>query len=285
MYNKFFNSRLYSLPPAVKFLLLLNLIIFLIQQLLSLWIPEYVEQLFGISYAGFTYNKYFWQIFTYMFLHGGWLHLFFNLFALWMFGSELERLWGKNYFLKYYLLSGLGAGISIALMNWYAYVNYNVSPITIGASGAIYALLLAFGLIWPNREVLLYFLFPIKIKYLLIGFGLIEFFGTISSASGNNGGNISHIGHLGGLIAGFIIFKLYPPNRISKQSSISNVFKKLRLKRNQKIIANRIEARNIIDTLLDKIAKQGINSLTRKEKRSLEWARKHYSMKDNSTIH
>ena len=284
MYNNHLGYRLRTLPSGVKALLMINLIIFLTQLLLSLWLPDRIEQIFGLSYNGLTYYNYFWQIFTYMFLHGGWLHLFFNLFALWMFGSELERLWGRNYFLKYYLLAGLGAGIAIALMNWYIDVHYDVNPITIGASGAVYALLLAFGLKWPNREVLLYFLFPIKIKYLLIGFGLIEFFGTISSASGK-GGNISHIGHLGGLIAGFIILKLYPANRFSKPSFLSKIFKKLRFKRKQNVINNRIKAKNIIDALLDKIAKQGINSLTRKEKRSLEWARKHYSMKDDFTIH
>jgi len=280
------------LTPVVKKLLIANGVVFLVQQLAGLFAPNMMEMIFGISYKGLVEEFKLWQVFTYMFLHGGWLHVFFNLLALYMFAGELEDLWGSRAFLRYYLISGTGAGLFIALMNYILYVKYSFSPVTIGASGAVYALLLAYGMLWPNREVLLYFLFPVKIKYLLIGFGLMEFFGTLTTATGG-GSNISHIGHVGGLITGFIYFKLRMsgPKSVEKKSikknegPIARILKKFRLKRKRKQIDTRIEAKKIIDDLLEKIARQGMGSLTIKEKRMLEWARRHYYPENNDTLH
>jgi membrane associated rhomboid family serine protease len=276
---------------VVKKLLILNGSVFLIQQFSRLFMPGFLEGVFGLSHEGLVYQFRIWQILSYMFLHGGWLHVIFNLVALWMFAGELEMLWGSRFFLRYYLFTGAGAGFFIAIMNGIAYQNYGASPVTIGASGAIYGILLAYGMTWPNREVLLYFILPVKMKYLVAIFGLIEFFGTLSSASGS-GGNISHIGHLGGLITGAAII-IYMRNRsfpgtvegMVNNNSLVRMIKKMRLKRKQHAIDERIRAKKIIDELLEKIARSGMASLTHEEKKNLEWARKHYYPQGNDTLH
>jgi membrane associated rhomboid family serine protease len=279
------------ITPVVKKLMIINGAVFLLQLLVGFFAPGRIEYFFGLHHIGLLHQFMLWQPLTYMFLHGNLLHIFFNLFALWMFAGELELRWGSKTFLQYYIFSGVGAGIFIAIMNYVIFLNYNATPITIGASGALYAILLAYGLTWPNREVLLYFLFPIKMKYLVIIFGAIEFFGTISSAQGA-GGNISHIGHLGGLISGFIyiMYKIRVSPVSQKKSgkgegAVGEYLKKSRLKKKQEDIETRIQAKMIIDRLLEKIAREGMSSLTPKEKKELEWARRHYYPDDSTTIH
>jgi membrane associated rhomboid family serine protease len=135
-----------------------------------------------------------WQLATYIFFHGGFFHLFFNMFALWMFGSELERLWGSKKFLFYYMLTGVGAGFTVC-----AFTPKAVIP-TIGASGAIFGILLAYGTLFPNRIIYLYFLIPIKAKHFVIIFGVLELLAVWRySADG-----ISHFAHLGGIAFGLI---------------------------------------------------------------------------------
>jgi membrane associated rhomboid family serine protease len=279
------------ITEIVKRLMIINAGIFLLQQIFNLFFAGAAERIFGLNHVGLFSEFKIWQPFTYMFLHGNILHLFFNLLALWMFGGELEQRWGKTTFLQYYIFSGIGAGFFIALMNFIVFTQYGYNPVTIGASGAIYGILLAYGMTWPNREVLLYFLFPIKIKYLLIAFGLMEFVGTISSATGS-GGTISHIGHIGGLISGFI-FIMYKRKKLRKSNSnsassggkLNQFMMQERLKRKQQEIDKRIQAKNIIDSLLEKIAKEGMGSLTHKEKSDLEWARKHYYPNEEDIVH
>ena len=281
------------ITPIVKKLMIINGAIFLFQQFMGLFIPGFIESIFGLSHTGLFYEFKVWQPFTYMFIHGGWMHIIFNLIALWMFAGELEQMWGSRVFLRYYLFSGLGAGLFIVIMNFIIFTRTGNAPVTIGASGAIYGILLAYGITWPNREVLLYFVLPVKIKYLIIAFGLFEFFGTLSSAVGS-GGNISHIGHLGGLISGYI-YIMYkrggsqPEFEKSKYNNnvhlINEFLKKERLKRKQQEIDKRIEAKNIIDVLLEKIARDGMSSLSPKERKMLEWARKHYYPADGDTVH
>lgn len=271
-----------TLTPWVKRLMIINGAVFLIQ-LIAGDAGRSIIETFGLSHKGFIQELKLWQIVTYMFLHGGWLHIFFNLFTLWMFACDLERLWGGERFIKYYMLCGMGAGVFIAAMNWYSYSQTGLAePITIGASGAIYGILLAYGLMWPNRTVLIYFLFPVKMKYMLIGFGLLEFLGTF----GGSGSGISHIGHLGGLVSGLALLKLVPQGRKKiKEKPLEDFLKQRRLKRKQKEIDDRIKAKNIIDELLEKIARNGMSSLTKEEKARLEWARKHYYPDENETFH
>src|SRR5437867_3275947 len=186
-------------PPVIKYLLLSNVLIFLFDNIffrgfkiggipLYLWFEHYFA-LFPLG-AGFLP----WQLFTYMFMHANFLHLFFNMFALWMFGMELENLWGSKKFLMYYLLCGVCAGISHLV---FAPMFAAAGP-TVGASGSIYGVLVAFGLIFPDRPIFLYFLFPIKAKYFVILYMVIELI-SIGNADG-----IAHFAHLGGAVAGFL---------------------------------------------------------------------------------
>lgn len=289
------------LTPMVLRLLIINIAVFIIQNLSSfVFRPGAFEQVFALSHLGLVHEFKIWQLFSYMFLHGSWLHLFFNMLTLWMFGGDLENLWGSKTFLKYYLYCGLGAGLFIAAMNFYTYSpEMPMLSITLGASGAIYGILLAYGMTWPNRTVLLYFIFPLKIKYLVLVFGIIEFMGTLTS----QGGGISHIGHLGGLLSGFLLMKFIIPGELKASRSGGNLsatvtglknkiqnpidafLKKKRLQKKKQQIETRIKAKKIIDDLLEKIARQGMSSLSSKEKQDLEWARKHYYPEESETRH
>ncbi len=288
MYQKNVSIRFGGpLTPGVKKILIINASVFLVQQISGIIANQgFPETVFGLSHEGFINGFMLWQPVTYMFLHGGWMHIIFNLLGLWMFAGEVELFLGEKTFIRFYILSGLGAGLFIALMNYYVYLSYGLSGVTIGASGALYAVLIAYAILWPEREVFLYFLFPIKIKYLLLAYGIFEFFSTISTAAGK-AGNISHIGHLGGLVAGFILMKFYMNSPVKEKTGISfmeSLKKKYRLKKKRREIEERIEAKSIIDNLLMKIAREGMSSLTADEKKKLEWARNHYSA-GNDTVH
>ncbi len=285
------------ITPVVKNLLIINAVVFLFQQFAAMLAPGMLENLFGLNHQGLVHDFRFWQIASYMFLHGGWLHILFNLLGLWMFAGDLETHWGSRLFLRYYLFCGVGAGMFIAAMNYFVVVKYGTNPFapyaptTLGASGAIYGILLAYGLTWPNREVLLYFLIPVKMKYLVLFFGVVEFFGTLTSAKGM-GGNISHIGHLGGLVSGLLFILIRSRTgigrRMERSSGVSlwaTFMKKRRLRKKQKEINERIEAKRIIDTLLEKIARDGMSSLSEGERGRLEWARRHYYPDDRETMH
>ena len=188
----------YGLTPAVKNLMIAIGVVFVLQMFVSGWFELY----FGLVPI-LVWRKYFlWQLFTYIFLHGGFSHILFNLLALWMFGSELENYWGAKKFLFYFFFCGVGAGICTVIFSPYQFVP------TIGASGAIYGLLLAFGWLFPNRLIYIYFLFPIPAKYFVIIFGLIEFFSSMEGA----GGGIAHLTHLGGLLFG-LVYMAYPTIR------------------------------------------------------------------------
>jgi len=144
-----------------------------------------------------------WQPVTYMFLHDphGFGHILFNMLALWMFGMDLERDWGTKRFLTYYFLCGIGAGICDIVVN--AAIG-NLNTRTIGASGAIYGLLLAFGMLYPDRIVLMNFLFPIKAKYFVMIMGAMAFLSSIGSA----GSGVSNVAHLGGMLFGYLYLRM-----------------------------------------------------------------------------
>jgi membrane associated rhomboid family serine protease len=142
-----------------------------------------------------------WELVTYLFLHGGFFHVIFNMFALWMFGSDLERLWGSRKFLFFYFLTGIGAGVTDVVLN--AILQPGTQTATIGASGAVYGLLLAYGLAFPERPIYLYLIIPIKAKWFVAIMGGIEFV----SSFGNPGSGVSHIAHLGGMLFGFFYLR------------------------------------------------------------------------------
>ena len=193
-YRVSFGPRI---TPMVKYLIIANAAVFAWQWLAGLAGGWQIIHIFGLTPALVVERLYIWQLVTYLFLHAGFFHIFLNMFALWMFGSELERHWGGNAFLRYYLISGIGAGIlSVAVSP------FSTIP-TIGASGAVYGVLLAYGMMFPERYVFLYFLVPVKVKYFVAVLGAITFF----SALGEPGSTVAHVAHLGGMLFGFLYLK------------------------------------------------------------------------------
>jgi len=145
-----------------------------------------------------------WQVGTYMFLHGGIFHIVFNMLALWMFGTELERTWGTRYFLKFYLVTGVGAGALTVLFSLlpFGFARQLQYANVIGASGAIYGLLLAYAMYFPERPIYMYFVFPIPAKIFVAIMGAIAFFSSMSDAGG-----VANATHLGGLLIAYLFLK------------------------------------------------------------------------------
>ena len=182
---------------TIKVLVFVNVGVFILQMLARLLDTNVIDIYFGLVPALITHEFMVWQLVTYMFLHGGVFHIFFNMLTLYMFGNDLERYWGTRRFLNYYFITGIGAGVC----SWI--VSVNSMSVTIGASGALYGLLLAYGLLYPNRIVYLNFLLPVKVKWLVMIMGAIAFF---SSISGDEPG-VANIAHLGGMLVGYLFLK------------------------------------------------------------------------------
>ena len=191
-----FNTSGY-LPTGVKWLVIANTVVFL----LSYLIPSLAPHLLLLSLAPAAVLKHYaiWQLATYMFLHGGVWHILLNMLALWMFGSPLERDWGTRRFLQYYFLCGLGAGLCDVMLNG---ILGNWGTHTVGASGAVYGLLLAFGMLYPDAQVI-FFIFPMKAKYMVMIFGAVAFLGALRPGSG-----VSDIAHLGGMAFGYAYLRM-----------------------------------------------------------------------------
>jgi membrane associated rhomboid family serine protease len=182
-----------SITPAVKFLLIINTAVFILQTFL-----EYgIVMLLGLVPQLVWQELYVWQLFTYQFLHGGLFHLLFNMLALWMFGCQLEQRWGSGFFLKYYFISVVGGAILNTLL-----IPHQIAP-SIGASAGVYGILLAYALIYPDQIVYFYFLFPIKMKHFVWIIGAIALYSSI--ASGQSG--IAHLAHLGGMVFGYLYLR------------------------------------------------------------------------------
>jgi membrane associated rhomboid family serine protease len=215
-----------GMPPGTKALLIANCAIFLIQFLsfgrLDGWLIPY----FGLV-PSFVVHKFFvWQLVTYMFLHGGILHIVFNMLALWWFGSELEGVWGTDRFVRFYFLVGGLAGLCVVLAN-VLFGNPNIP--TIGASGAIYGILAASAVLWPDRILLFNFLFPLKMKYYVLIIGAIAFYNSFNVNS-----PVSDIAHLTGLLWGFLFVKMPQRRGPSILASIGDSYKEWKLQRAKK---------------------------------------------------
>jgi len=183
--------------PGVKVLLVATAVVFFLQAVLHRLFGLDVENLFGLVPWLVLRRGFLWQPATYLFLHGGLLHLGFNLLVLWMFGGELERVWGKRTFLRYFFLCGIGAAACVILLT-------PSSPIpTIGASGALYGILLAYGLLFPERQIFLWFLLPIRAKHFVLVLGALTFYSTLTLP----GSSVSHVAHLGGLVVGYLYLR------------------------------------------------------------------------------
>jgi rhomboid family protein len=182
---------------GVKWLILANVAAFALRFFAQNLASFPFDVAFGLVPALITTRFFVWQFVTYLFVHAGPLHILFNMLVLWMFGCDLERIWGLKKFLQYYFLSGVGAGLC----------SYLVGPLssvpTVGASGAIYGLLLAYGILFADRIIYLYFLFPIKAKYFVLIMGALEFYAAIATS----GSGVSHTAHLGGMIFGYVYLR------------------------------------------------------------------------------
>ena len=185
------------LPPITQALLLINVAVFCIDIFLGPWFTQLMA-LWPIGSGLFLP----WQVATYSFLHGGFGHLFFNMIGLWMFGAELERLWGQKRFIQFYAASVLAAGLSQLLLS--ALIG-SVAP-TIGASGGIFGLLLAFGMMFPNRQIMLLIPpIPMKAKVFVAVYGAIELLLGVWSPAGG----VAHFAHLGGMLGGFLMIRYW----------------------------------------------------------------------------
>lgn len=278
-------------PPVIKTLLLSNVAVFFVQILGSeifvakgITLSQVFLKYFALIPIGSFSDASFypWQLITYQFMHGDFGHIFFNMFALWMFGMEIENMWGSKKFLTFYLTCGIIAGLA----------HLFISPLfgslpapTIGASGAVYGVLIAFALFFPDRYIFLYFLIPIKAKY-LIGFLIVFEFLAINSAHSN----IAHLAHLGGAFAGFLFIwfdksshielkAMLRRNRFRSSASSGsgfNIFRQdediqeakyydINYDKSEKLEVTQEE----IDRILDKISQSGYQNLTEREKKIL----------------
>ncbi|MBR6438872.1 MAG: rhomboid family intramembrane serine protease [Bacteroidales bacterium] len=283
MENQFRPQGFSILPTVVKNLLIINVIFFL-----ATWAAEAtwridLSQYLGLHYIGASdFRPY--QFVTYMFMHGGFTHLFFNMFALWMFGNSIENAWGPKRFLIFYFVCGIGAGLTQELVQYiqlsdiiehYQFVRMGNRSIpvdeylnmltTVGASGAVYGILLAFGMMWPNSRIYIYFAIPIKAKWFVIFYGLIELFSGFSSVD-----NVAHFAHVGGMIFGLalILYWRYKEGywRPNFRIKFNKDFTGGRPKSDWEYNKERRDNDKRTDEILEKISKGGYSSLTEEEK-------------------
>ena len=237
-----FRSSINSIPPVVKNLIIINAFMLFATYVLEMKGID-LTRILGLHYVQSPeFRPY--QLVTHMFMHGGLMHLVLNMFALWMFGRILESVWGPKRFFIFYFVTGLGAALFYSLVNYieFQYIAAKMNPElvqtviangaeilnhgqnytdlagklnlilnvpTVGASGAVFGILLGFGMLFPNTELMLLFPpIPMKAKYFVIGYGAIELFSGIA----NSGDNIAHFAHLGGMLFGFIMIKFWNKN-------------------------------------------------------------------------
>lgn len=273
-YQQYRPSSFNILPPVVKNLLIINGLFFLATVVFAERFNIDLTNILGLHFPlSNDFRPY--QVVTYMFMHGGFMHLFFNMFALWMFGNQLENYWGPKRFLTYYIITGIGAavchyavvyfqieptlhlidnylanpsldafeaflktehlnlshsdvvqfineieqqslsgkshemlGMSVDFMEKYKAHVLN-TPVIVGASGSVFGILLAFGMLFPNTMLYIYFAIPIKAKWFVILYGLVELYSGIAN---NAGDNVAHFAHLGGMLFGFILIKYWQKN-------------------------------------------------------------------------
>lgn len=286
-YRPSFFGGFQFFPPVIKSLLIANAAVFLGTIFLGNFrIGDfYFEQFFYQTFALFPLGSGFgfWQLFSYMFMHASFTHILFNMLALWMFGMELEHVWGSRKFLIYYLLCGFGGGLANLIV---APMFTSVGP-TVGASGAIYGVLLAFGMMFPERQIYIYFLLPIRAKYFVVLYMAFEIF-SVGSMDG-----VAHFAHLGGALVGFLYlladgYQFGSSGTYGGGGSSGNIFTRMgNFGRQQPkdLYSDVTEAKvydineytrkdeevaqKQIDDILDKISKNGYQSLTEDEKRIL----------------
>ena len=298
-----------NIPTVTKNLLLVNIIAFVATWLLQIRGID-LNDVCGLHYF-MAADFHPWQLVTYMFLHSGFMHILFNMFALWMFGVVIENVWGPRKFLFYYISCGIGAGLMQELAQFCSFyltissqdpsvtfselfvIGQQLSMqlngwTTIGASGAVYAILLAFGMIFPNERIFIFPLpIPIKAKWFVMFYVAIELF----SALGSSGDNVAHMAHLGGMLFGFLMIRYWnnhptagygrnkghqffenlKENFERRKGAKMNVHKGCAATREDDLNYNERKRQNQeeIDRILDKIRRSGYDSLTKEEKQKL----------------
>jgi membrane associated rhomboid family serine protease len=243
-----------ALPPFIKVMILVNLAVFILQ---NLYEPLTFQLGLTPAYFFSQFPNLLYQPFTYMFLHGGIWHILFNMFALWMFGTEIEHNLGTKRFARFYLLGGLAGAILTLIVK-----SHQAIPM-VGASAAVYAVLVAYWVTYPNRNIYLYFLFPVKVKWFVPGLLLIGFlFGDAG---------VAHYAHLGGALFGLIYYKSN-----LRWLGLGRRIKDLRYRRQSaKLEKNRQKAEEImkrVDDILDKINDVGIENISKEDRKFLEEA-------------
>ena len=277
-------------PPIIKMLLVSNVLIWFVLDFLLAPFTLGGEPIFLILsqyLALWPVGTHFWpwQVVTYMFMHGSFWHLFFNMLALWMFGAELEHTWGSKKFLAFYLLCGLGG----------AFANLVVAPLlgqaapTVGASGAVFGVLIAFGMLFPDRPIYIYFLLPVRAKYFVaVYIGLELFYGVTGTSDG-----VAHFAHLGGAAVGFLFLlaemnlipvrhwwrslagpreHVYSGGRFTKADAGVQDAKFFDIHAGKEVDHDQEVNQQVIDAILDKISKGGYQSLSEEEKKTLNEA-------------
>lgn len=192
------------LPPAIKNIIIINVIVFLISNILGDTLHNFMYVNFALFNWATPYFK-IWQLVTHMFMHGSWTHLFFNMFALWMFGNAVENYLGTRRFLIFYFVCGIGAACCFMLTQNLAGGIIMGEPM-VGASGAIMGLLFAFGYLFPNVQIYIYFLIPLRAKYFVAIYAALELFLGFQN---NPGDNVAHFAHIGGMLFAFILLRVW----------------------------------------------------------------------------
>lgn len=298
---------MFRIPTITRNLLLINIIVFLITEAVHMTSGYALSRIFGLHFVlaqGFMPH----QLFTYMFMHGGFYHLLLNMFALWMFGCVVERAWGGKRFLLYYILCGLGAGLFqeaaqliTYFVEWNNYDFFNIEVngmtvttdkasflqilTTVGASGCVYGILLAFAMTFPEERIFVIPIpVPIKAKWFVCIYAGIELFLTVH----NTNDGVAHIAHLGGMVIGYFLIKYWrkhPQAGMGNWNS-SNIFSKLKENKHKPNMqatftnstysnpdwnynASQKANQEEIDVILDKIRKSGYDSLSKEEKKKL----------------
>jgi membrane associated rhomboid family serine protease len=250
--------RPYQRPPwgasftgsVVGKLIIANVAAFFLQQIFQ---PHFTL-VFALVPRAVVENFYVWQLGTYMFLHGGFVHLLFNMFILFIFGSSLEMVWGPRRFLKYYLACGVGGGLLSVVFNY--------NSIVVGASGAIFGLLLAYAMLFPDNYILLWFVIPVKAKYMVAGLAIIELYLGMQNSTG-----IAHFAHLGGAATGLLFFRSTIAQKLRFSLGAKQKWNTYTNERREK---EKEQETTNIDSILDKISAKGYDNLTTTEKRILD---------------
>ncbi len=199
--QEFKPRQFQEIPMVVKYILIINVALFAIKSFMPHLID--LDKYLDLSPVNSPYFRPH-QFITYMFMHADLSHIFLNMLGVYMFGSILENIWGSKRFINFYLLCGLGAALFQLVIN---YFNQEFS-ILLGASGALFGLLVAFAMMFPNTELQLYFIIPVKAKYLVLGYTLYELFNGFFAHD-----NVAHFAHIGGLVVGVIIMLIWKRNK------------------------------------------------------------------------